>query len=150
MTAVLGVDLASARWTFNGSALVHVHAESRAVTHVMPGAIAWPDSETPFTPRALAGVIHAFAVREDVRAVALDGPHAWRNPLTAAYARRGAALRVPVPHAGQDRRVSHRVSPHSVRVDRLLRAGVRRAAGAAGRAASGCARGGGDGAPDSC
>lgn len=82
MTAVLGIDLASARWTFNGSALLHFHAESRAITHVVPGAIAWPGPETPLTPQALASRIHEFAVRAHVRAVALDGPHAWRNPHT--------------------------------------------------------------------
>ncbi len=84
MTAVLGVDLASARWAFNGSALVHFHAESRAITRVVPGAIAWPGPETPLTPQSLASRIHEFAAREDVRAVALDGPHAWRNPQTPA------------------------------------------------------------------
>lgn len=90
MRAVLGLDLASARWSFNGSALLHFHAESRAFTRVVPGAIAWPHAgpgaDTPLTPQNLAGVIHAFAVREHVRAVALDGPHAWRNPLTPADA----------------------------------------------------------------
>jgi len=86
VTAVLGIDLASARWTFNGSAIVRFHAESRSFTRVVPGAIAWPDAGTLLTPQALAGVIHAFVVREDVRAVALDGPHAWRHPHTAADA----------------------------------------------------------------
>jgi hypothetical protein len=86
VTAVLGIDLASARWTFNGSALLHVHAESRAFTRVVPGAIAWPGADTPLTPQALASAIHACAIREHVRAVALDGPHAWRNPLTPADA----------------------------------------------------------------
>ena len=84
MTAVLGVDLASARWTFNGSALLQFHAESRAFTGVVPGAITWPAADTPLTPQALAEVVHVFARREHVRAVALDGPHAWRNPLTPA------------------------------------------------------------------
>ena len=89
MTAVLGIDLASARWTFNGSALIHFHAESGAFTRVVQGAIAWPDAEAPLTsltPGALAAAIHSFAVREHVRAVALDGPHGWRNPLTPADA----------------------------------------------------------------
>jgi hypothetical protein len=87
VTAVLGIDLASARWAFNGSALLHFHEEAHGFTRVVPGAIVWPDAEaplTPLTPQALADVIHAFAVREHVRAVALDGPHAWRNPRTAA------------------------------------------------------------------
>ncbi len=51
---------------------------------MVPGAIAWPGPETPLTPESLAAAIHDFAVREDVRAVALDGPHAWRNPHTPA------------------------------------------------------------------
>ena len=86
MTAVLGIDLASARWTFNGTALLHFHAESGAFTRVVPGAITWPGADTPLTPQALAALIHACAVREHVRAVALDGPHGWRNPLTPADA----------------------------------------------------------------
>ena len=86
MTAVLGIDLASARWTFNGSALLEYHAHSGVITRVVPGAIAWPAADTPLTPQNLAAVIHAFAVREHVRAVALDGPHGWRNPFTPADA----------------------------------------------------------------
>ena len=85
MTAVLGIDLASARWSYNGSALLHFQAESGAFTRVVPGAITWPASDTPLTPltpQALADAVHAFAVGEGVRAVALDGPHAWRNPET--------------------------------------------------------------------
>lgn len=83
MTAcVLGLDLASARWTSNGSALLHFDIASGVFTRVVPGAIAWPDG--PLTPDALAEAVHACAVREGVRAVALDGPHAWRSPDTPA------------------------------------------------------------------
>lgn len=91
---VLGIDLASARWRFNGSALVEfssgtgVAAASRAFTRVVPGVIPWPsdrDPDQPLTPGALAAAIHAVAVRQGVRAAALDGPHAWRNPETAAH-----------------------------------------------------------------
>ena len=82
MTAVLGVDLASARWAFNGSALVQFDPATDALTRVVPGAITWPGTDTPLTAQALSDVIHTFAAREDVRAVALDGPHAWRNPHT--------------------------------------------------------------------
>ncbi len=88
MTAVLGIDLASARWSFNGSALLHFDPASGAFTHVVPGVIAWPDGldapGTPLTPASLAGAVDACARREQVRAVALDGPHAWRSPLTPA------------------------------------------------------------------
>ena len=84
MTAVLGIDLASARWAFNGSALVQFDPATGVFTRVVPGAITWPGTETPLTAQALADVIHTFAAREDVRAVALDGPHAWRNPQTPA------------------------------------------------------------------
>ena len=86
MTAVLGIDLASARWSFNGSALLHFDPSTGTFTGVVPGAITWPGLDTPLTPQALADAVHAFAVREDVRAVALDGPHAWRNPDTPANA----------------------------------------------------------------
>ncbi len=84
MTAVLGVDLASARWAFNGSALVQFDRATDALTRVVPGVITWPGPDTPLTAQALADVIYTFAAREDVRAVALDGPHAWRNPQTPA------------------------------------------------------------------
>jgi hypothetical protein len=86
MTAVLGIDLASARWTFNGSALLHFAASTGTFTSVAPGAITWPSPGTPLTPQALADAVHTFAVREDVGAVALDGPQAWRNPDTPAHA----------------------------------------------------------------
>lgn len=83
MTArVLGIDLASARWSSNGTALLHFDIASSAFTRVVPGAIAWPDA--PLTPESLADSVHACALREGVRAVALDGPHAWRHPATPA------------------------------------------------------------------
>lgn len=84
MIAVVGIDLASARWAFNGSALLHVDPPTGTFTRVVPGAITWPGPGTPLRPDAVADAVHAFAVREDVRAVALDGPHAWRNPTTLA------------------------------------------------------------------
>lgn len=83
MTAcVLGIDLASARWSSNGTALLHFDIGSGAFTRVVPGAITWPDA--PLTPESLADAVHACALREGVRAVALDGPPAWRSPHTSA------------------------------------------------------------------
>jgi hypothetical protein len=79
---VLGVDLASARWADVGTALVWWNAAS-VVTRVAPGTIRWP-AHLPVSADALAGAIHDCAVREGVAAVALDGPHAWRDPARGA------------------------------------------------------------------
>ena len=88
-TAVLGVDLASARWADVGTALVWCHgraggdARRGAIVRVATGVIDWP-AHAPVTADALADAIHACAVREGVAAVALDGPHAWRDPARGA------------------------------------------------------------------
>ncbi len=37
VTAVLGIDLASARWSSNGSALLHYDRSTGAFTRVVPG-----------------------------------------------------------------------------------------------------------------
>jgi hypothetical protein len=83
-TAVLGVDLASARWADVGTALVWCDVgagDVRAIARVATGVTEWPaDARAPVSADALADAIHACAVREGVAAVALDGPHAWRDP----------------------------------------------------------------------
>lgn len=89
---VLGIDLASSSWGAVGSALLQVNVDARtgggvgagAFTRVVPGIAVWPDA--PLTHVALAEAIHALAVATFADAVALDGPHAWRNPLTPADA----------------------------------------------------------------
>ncbi|UQA59643.1 hypothetical protein [Polyangium aurulentum] len=80
----LGIDLACRRWKDVGSALVAFDA--RRWIEVRPGAIAWPHAEE-LKPRALARTIDEFATANEVRAIALDGPQAWRDP--AAAPRRG-------------------------------------------------------------
>lgn len=77
VTAV-GIDLASASWSAVGSALVQADTRTGTFTRVVPGIAVWPSSM--LTPRALADVIHALAVAHGAQAVALDGPHAWRDP----------------------------------------------------------------------
>ncbi len=77
----LGVDLASASWADNGSALVSFDRDSARFVSVSPGAIAWPSS--PLTARSLADAVDAFAREHGVGAVALDGPQGWRAPETA-------------------------------------------------------------------
>ena len=77
---VLGVDLASAAWASNGTAVL-TFDEGR-VLEVTPGAIAWPAA--PLTARALAQAIDGFARERKVCCIALDGPHAWRDPETPA------------------------------------------------------------------
>lgn len=84
----LGIDLASASWGDNGSALLELDATQRSdrsaraarFVSVVPGAIVWPS--VPLTPASHAGVIDAFARSRGVRAVALDGPQGWRDPDT--------------------------------------------------------------------
>jgi len=78
---VLGIDVASSKWSAVGSATVEFDDEANAFTRVVAGAITWP--AVPLTAEALADAIDAFARREGVRAVALDGPQGWRDPATA-------------------------------------------------------------------
>lgn len=83
---VLGVDLASARWADVGTALVWCDVgagDGGAIVRVATGVIEWPAPE-PVSADALADAIHDCAVREGVAAVALDGPHAWRDPARGA------------------------------------------------------------------
>lgn len=85
---VLGVDLASARWADVGTALVWCDVGaggSGVVARVDTGVIDWP-VHTPVSAVALADAIHDCAVREGVAAVALDGPHAWRDPARGVEA----------------------------------------------------------------
>ncbi|HYV67110.1 MAG TPA: hypothetical protein VE964_12770 [Myxococcales bacterium] len=77
---VLGIDLASSKWSSVGSATVEFDGRAARFTRVVPGAIAWPATE--LTPGALADAIDQFARREGVCAVALDGPQGWRDPAT--------------------------------------------------------------------
>ena len=82
---VLGIDLASAKWSSVGSATIEFDDELNAFTRVVAGAITWPT--VPLTPDALAGAIDAFARRQGICAVALDGPQGWRDPATPAGTR---------------------------------------------------------------
>jgi hypothetical protein len=77
--AVLGVDLGT-RWATTGSALL-AYAGDRWTT-CAPCALAWPDA--PVSPGAMAGALDRFARARGVRAIGIDGPHAWRHPDAAA------------------------------------------------------------------
>lgn len=77
---VLGIDLASSNWSAIGSATIEFDDKAAKFTRVVAGAIRWP--ATSLTAEALADAIDAFARREGVRAVALDGPQGWRDPAT--------------------------------------------------------------------
>lgn len=79
---VLGIDLASSKWSAVGSATIEFDDEADRFTRVVAGAIRWPAAA--LTPEALADSIDAFARREGVCAVALDGPQGWRDPATPA------------------------------------------------------------------
>jgi hypothetical protein len=75
---VLGVDLASGKWSDNGSALLELDRDR--FTGLTAPAIVWP-SRT-LDPGAMAAAIDAFARAEGVCAVSLDGPQGWRDPGT--------------------------------------------------------------------
>jgi Protein of unknown function (DUF429) len=77
---VLGIDLASSKWSSVGSATVEFDGRAGRFTRVVAGAISWP--ATTLTAEALADAIDAHARRERVCAVALDGPQGWRDPAT--------------------------------------------------------------------
>jgi len=77
---VLGIDLASSKWSAVGSATIEFDDEADRFTRVVAGAIRWPTIQ--LTPDALAEAIDVFARREGVWAVALDGPQGWRDPAT--------------------------------------------------------------------
>ena len=79
---VLGIDLASAKWSSVGSASIEFDDQASAFTRVVAGAITWPAVPVRPTPDALADAIDAFARREGVCAVSLDGPQGWRDPAT--------------------------------------------------------------------
>lgn len=81
---VLGIDLACS-WRDTGSALLELDAAGARVLEVRPAAIAWPI--VPYSPRALASRIDAFARAEGVVAIALDGPQGWRDPARDASER---------------------------------------------------------------
>lgn len=76
---VLGIDLASAAWVSNGSAMLEFDSNGQ-FTRLVAGAVPWPT--TQLTSEALASAIDEFARREDVCAVSLDGPQGWRDPQT--------------------------------------------------------------------
>ncbi len=77
---VLGIDLASSKWSSVGSATIRFDDEANVFTRVNAGAVSWP--AIPLTAEALADAIDAFAKRETVCAVAMDGPQGWRDPAT--------------------------------------------------------------------
>ena len=77
---VLGIDLASSGWVSNGSAVISFDADAQQFRTVEVAAIPWPP--VGFTARALAAAIDQHARKNDIRAIALDGPQGWRDPET--------------------------------------------------------------------
>jgi hypothetical protein len=78
---VLGIDIASAAWNSNGSAIIEFDPDAQAFTSVQAPAIGWPNVQ--LTPGALAEAIDEYVRANDICAVALDGPQGWRDPATA-------------------------------------------------------------------
>src|SRR5437016_13575511 len=75
---VLGIDLASAKWSWVGSASIEFDDQASAFTRVVAGAITWPAVPVRPTPDALADASDAFARREGVSGVSVDGPQELR------------------------------------------------------------------------
>jgi hypothetical protein len=79
-----GVDLGGS-WATTGTATLTFDAGPPArFVACLPRAIAWP--EAPVTSAAMADAIDAWAARDGLRAVAIDGPPAWRDPNAARLA----------------------------------------------------------------
>jgi Protein of unknown function (DUF429) len=77
--SVLGVDLSSARWETNGTAiLTFTQGPEPTWTQAQAGVVRWPASE-PFTPARLSEEIDRVALASGIAAVALDGPQGWRD-----------------------------------------------------------------------
>src|SRR5437763_9735357 len=76
----LGIDLASSSWAAVGSATLAFDDDRDEFVDVVAGAIHWP--QAPLNAHALADAIDRFARREDIRAIAMDGPQGWRDPAT--------------------------------------------------------------------
>ncbi len=77
---VFGVDLASASWSDNGSAVLTFTVGGQTWNGIKIPALAWPDSQ--LTPAGMAKAIDDFALANGVAAVALDGSQGWRAPET--------------------------------------------------------------------
>jgi hypothetical protein len=76
---VLGVDLASTRWSNVGTALVSYSADATAATAVEINPVAWPTHEE-VTSTALTETLDIFLRAREVAAVSIDGPQGWRDP----------------------------------------------------------------------
>jgi len=78
VTPVLGIDLACRRWADIGTARLEPVAGTRA--RATSPALVFPKGDPD--PRVLAGLIDAHCRKFGVGWVALDGPHAWRDPAS--------------------------------------------------------------------
>jgi hypothetical protein len=78
---VLGVDLASANWAANGTALLEFDVTNQTFVSAAGGLISW--ASEPLTSENLARQIDNYAREHGVCAVSLDGPQGWRAPSTA-------------------------------------------------------------------
>jgi hypothetical protein len=80
--AVLGVDLASRRWSDIGTALVKLGDDGEPI-EVVTQAVRWPLG-APLTESRLARIVDRFVRAHGVAAVSIDGPQGWRDPAALA------------------------------------------------------------------
>ena len=78
LTPVLGIDLACRRWADIGSAQLDPLPDGG--TRLVVPALAMPGGEPD--PVVLADLLDAHCREHGVAVVALDGPHAWRDPAS--------------------------------------------------------------------
>jgi predicted kinase len=77
---VLGVDLASASWAANGSALISFERDGDWIG-VEAGVVEWPRAGRP-SAAVVAERIDATARSLGAAAVSIDGPQGWRDPAS--------------------------------------------------------------------
>lgn len=83
--AVLGVDLASASWAANGTALLTFEPGGDWIG-VDTAVVDWPTGGKPSVAQ-LAELIDAASRRTDAAAVSIDGPQGWRDPAGSGWGR---------------------------------------------------------------
>jgi hypothetical protein len=77
---VLGIDVASAEWSSNGSATIAFDPVAKTFASIEVPAVKWPTLR--LTPATLANAIDMHVRAHGICAVALDGPQGWRDPAT--------------------------------------------------------------------
>ncbi len=77
--SVLGIDLASGKWSDNGSSLVSFQpGDAPEWRSVRSPCLSWPSS--PLDSQSMATHLLEFIRKQAIVGVSLDGPQGWREP----------------------------------------------------------------------